>query len=74
MPIYEYRCRECDNDFEALVSASAPQAQCPSCGSEDLTRELSMFASRSDNSGGGFDFSGPGAGGGCCGGACGCGH
>jgi putative FmdB family regulatory protein len=74
MPIYEYRCRECDNGFEALVSASAPQAQCPSCGSEELSRELSLFASRTNGPAGGMDFSGPGSSGGCCGGACGCGH
>lgn len=72
MPIYEYRCCNCENEFETLVSVSAPHAQCPDCGSEQLTRELSAFASRtSGGDDGGFAS---GGGGGCCGGACGCGH
>lgn len=70
MPIYEYRCRNCDSEFETLVSVSTPQAQCPDCGSQELTRELSAFTSRAgDGAGSGFV-----PGGGCCGGACGCGH
>lgn len=75
MPIYEYRCRECEREFEAFIMASAPQAACPDCGSEQLTRELSSFASRAGQSSGGYESSGPAnGGGGCCGGACGCGH
>ncbi|HLH76849.1 MAG TPA: zinc ribbon domain-containing protein [Candidatus Binataceae bacterium] len=75
MPIYEYRCRDCEHEFEIFVMASAPAAACPDCGSEQLTRELSSFASHAEqSSSGSYEGSGPVGGGGCCGGACGCGH
>ena len=73
MPIYEYRCRECSKVFELLVRASAngdSGPHCPECGSEELKRLFSLFASRSDGPvkvGGGSGGSG-----GCCGGGCGC--
>jgi putative FmdB family regulatory protein len=45
MPIYEYRCRSCGNEFEALVSASAKASPpCPSCGAEGAKRLFSTFA------------------------------
>ena len=42
MPLYEYICRGCSHQFEALVRDSSPP-RCPSCQSEDLERLLSMF-------------------------------
>lgn len=43
MPIYEYVCRGCGEEFETLVrSGSAPE--CPSCGATDLEKKLSVFA------------------------------
>jgi len=45
MPIYEYRCTACDEEFEELVPASATSAPpCPSCGAEGAERRFSMFA------------------------------
>jgi putative FmdB family regulatory protein len=33
MPIYEYRCLECDNEFERMQKFSdSPLTECPSCG------------------------------------------
>lgn len=33
MPIYEYRCRECGHELEAIQKFSdAPLAGCPACG------------------------------------------
>jgi len=43
MPIFEYICRDCQHPFEALVSASRP-AHCPTCDSDDLEKQLSVFA------------------------------
>ncbi|HEY8549946.1 MAG TPA: zinc ribbon domain-containing protein [Vicinamibacterales bacterium] len=43
MPIYEYRCSECDHRFETLVRGSA-NPSCPRCESTSLVRELSVFA------------------------------
>ncbi len=42
MPLFEYECRECGRRFEALVVGSR-KASCPSCGSEDLEKQLSTF-------------------------------
>ena len=43
MPLYDYRCRACRHEFEALVRPPAPPA-CPSCASADLERLLSGFS------------------------------
>ena len=43
MPIYEFRCRDCGNQFEQIIRASATPA-CPSCKSAELERLLSTFA------------------------------
>jgi putative FmdB family regulatory protein len=40
MPIYEYACRACGHEFEALVRAS-DQPACASCGSKELQKKLS---------------------------------
>lgn len=33
MPIYEYRCMKCNNEFEAMQKFSdAPLGKCPTCG------------------------------------------
>ena len=41
MPIYEYRCQKCDNEFELLVRGEMTPA-CPTCDSPDLDRLLSL--------------------------------
>ena len=43
MPLYDYRCKACGVEFEALVRPpSAPV--CPACASDDLERLLSGFS------------------------------
>lgn len=44
MPLYEYRCRECDHLEEVLQKVSDPApANCPSCGKEHtLEKEVSL--------------------------------
>ena len=43
MPIYEYGCAKCGHEFETLVrNGAAPD--CPSCGSTDLGKKLSVPA------------------------------
>ena len=46
MPIYEFRCRNCDTISSVLIkSVAAPfTAQCSSCGSSELIRVVSRFA------------------------------
>lgn len=43
MPIFEYICKECDHQFEALVYGSE-KASCPKCQSKKLKPQLSVFA------------------------------
>lgn len=43
MPIYEYVCKECDRKFEVLVQGNEEVA-CPSCKSENITKQYSTFA------------------------------
>jgi putative FmdB family regulatory protein len=43
MPIFEYICKECDHEFEALVYGSQ-KAECPKCRSRKLAPQLSVFA------------------------------
>ena len=48
MPIYEYKCRQCANQFEMLVLKNTVAA-CPSCQGQDLEQLLTGFAVSSDN-------------------------
>jgi len=34
MPIYEYKCKECEIVFEELMRFDDPDPECPECGSE----------------------------------------
>ncbi len=43
MPIYEYACSACGNQFETLVRANTVP-DCPSCHSTALEKKLSVFA------------------------------
>ena len=43
MPIFEYLCKECDHQFEALVYGNQ-KAECPKCHSKKLAPQLSVFA------------------------------
>jgi putative FmdB family regulatory protein len=77
MPIYDFRCTDCDERYDTLVRRAEDVVTCPSCGSERSERLLSIFAGI--GSGGRPaatpDYSRvarvPRGGGGCCGGACG---
>ncbi len=73
MPRYEYRCRACGSTFEVTrpMSESSAPCSCPA-GHDDTVKLLSTVTvgGRSASAG----PTSPGAsGGGCCGGACGCG-
>ena len=73
MPLYEYVCRGCDTDFEALVPASrrdAADAACPRCGATKTARKISLTAQAVVKAGGASEAFNCGAPGGCCGGAC----
>jgi putative FmdB family regulatory protein len=43
VPIYEYACHKCGQEFETLVrSGTVPD--CPRCHSTELEKKLSVFA------------------------------
>ena len=44
MPLYDFHCRACGHEFEALVRAGGEAPVCPSCKGRDLERLLSTFA------------------------------
>jgi putative FmdB family regulatory protein len=48
MPIFEYQCDDCGNKFEKLVrqSVEAAAVDCPSCGRDHVTTQVSSFAAR----------------------------
>ncbi|HLZ08903.1 MAG TPA: zinc ribbon domain-containing protein [Chloroflexota bacterium] len=72
MPLFEYRCRDCNASFERLIHRDlADSVDCPECGGSRSRRLLSMFATINQTSDGPM---GATSGGGCaCGGACSCG-
>jgi putative FmdB family regulatory protein len=49
MPIFEYICKECDHEFEALVFGK-DKAECPKCHSKKLAPQLSVFATATKGS------------------------
>ena len=48
MPIYEYNCRGCGQQFETLVRTGDTPA-CPACASQDLEKIISGVAVKSDS-------------------------
>lgn len=73
MPRYEYRCRACGDTFEVSrpMAASSDAAACPQ-GHADTVKLLSTVALGGRGAPAPAPAPAPRAGGGCCGGACGC--
>lgn len=46
MPIFEYICKDCQHEFEALVFGK-DKAECPKCHGKKLDPQLSVFAAQS---------------------------
>jgi putative FmdB family regulatory protein len=57
MPIYEFTCGKCAEDFETLVRSSEwkGEVECPSCGSEKVDKRWSVFAASSSDGSPGDD-------------------
>lgn len=47
MPLYEYECQSCHQHFELLVREQTVLA-CPSCQSDEIQKQLSVFAVGAD--------------------------
>lgn len=41
-PIFDYVCQTCKTEFEVLVHLGETAKSCPSCGSEDLFKKVSL--------------------------------
>lgn len=48
MPIYDFRCKDCETLFEALVLKGKSEAECPQCQSHNLDQQISGFVSSTD--------------------------
>ncbi|MBN1572868.1 MAG: zinc ribbon domain-containing protein [Deltaproteobacteria bacterium] len=44
MPIYEYICNSCSEEFEELVLGSKDDVVCKKCASGDVRKKMSGFA------------------------------
>ncbi|MFQ5603621.1 MAG: FmdB family zinc ribbon protein [bacterium] len=53
MPIYEYRCKNCEFQFDVLqkIGADGKDLNCPECGAPFPEKILSTFASAGSDSG-----------------------
>lgn len=53
MPLYEYRCTECEHRFEILqrMGEGAEGLSCPECGKPRLEKQFSTFSGASGKSG-----------------------
>jgi putative FmdB family regulatory protein len=54
MPIYEYTCKDCGDSFEKLVRTMSDvggKIVCPTCGSKNAARALSVFAAQGSSKG-----------------------
>lgn len=79
MALYEYKCSDCEEQFELMRSMSAADepAECPDCGGSESRRLISNFASITPGASA-LSSTNPvmdarmagGASGGCCGGSC----
>ena len=77
MPIYEYHCTDCKDDFEVLVkpAAAGDRVSCPTCEGEQVSKKFSAFATVSSNGPiacGESDACREAAMSGACGAGCGC--
>ncbi len=62
MPLYEYRCKACGEEFDKIVSSKTLDSEivCPSCGQRKAERRLSLFSFGSRTSSGEFTSSSSG--------------
>ncbi len=45
MPLFDFKCRKCNHEFEILLSGSE-KAKCPACGDFDLEKLMSSYKCR----------------------------
>jgi putative FmdB family regulatory protein len=52
MPVYEFKCSQCEHAFEVMGSyAEREKAQtCPKCGSAEVKQAISLFSAKPPSS------------------------
>ena len=52
MPIYEYRCKNCQHRFDKLVSMGTEDAEieCPACHKKEAEKTISLFGAKTSSS------------------------
>ena len=45
MPMYEYKCKQCEKIFEVFQKVGERSANCPDCKSDDTEKVMSTFSS-----------------------------
>ncbi len=54
MPIFEYKCNECGEEFEKLIMRKDAEIECPKCGAKNVKKKFSIFGMRGvENTGSG---------------------
>lgn len=48
MPIFEYRCESCGNQFEKLVRRADDHVECPECRKDKLQVQYSTFSAHAN--------------------------
>jgi putative FmdB family regulatory protein len=54
MPLYEYQCNECGEEFEKIMrfSEADKSPDCPACHGQDTRKKISSIASMRNSTGG----------------------
>ena len=52
MPIYEFKCNDCDKDFEYLMLKSVDRPECPVCKTGNVRKLMSACGFVSKSAGG----------------------
>lgn len=60
MPIFEFKCKECENRFEKIVFKPLDQVEikCPKCGSKEVEKLISALGSIGAGNGSGCSSGG----------------
>jgi putative FmdB family regulatory protein len=67
VPIFEYICRDCERRFERIVPRYDSKTDCVHCKSENIEKQLSVFAVAGPSEGSAGDFAAESSGCGRCG-------
>jgi len=61
MPLYEYKCKDCGQEFESYrrLSDAGKEEPCPACGAGAERMGISLFRAKGSSSAGGSSCGGP---------------